>query len=115
LKAKTYVVIDDSLDFLEMISTFVKGKNSASKLVCFNDALVGLQYIGKNIGSIEAVFTDYHMESMGVSGSIVAAKCSESLIPVYIVTGDANFNSDEFNVIPKVTSLRRIAHIILGD
>lgn len=111
-----YLFIDDNIHFLELIKDLCSVNKIISEIVTFEDAFEALSYISKNHQDINAVFTDYHMEKAGTSGKIVAEKCHEKLIPVYMVTGDLDVNLPAPVIhLPKVNSLKAIVEIIKNE
>jgi CheY-like chemotaxis protein len=111
VKQNKFLVIDDNPEFLEMIKQYSKDKKLAAEVIYFEDAFEGLYYITNNREDIDMVFTDLHMEKKGVSGVIIARKCQELNIPVYIVTGDTS-PTIKVPVIPKASSMQRIVNIM---
>lgn len=111
-----YLFIDDNIHFLELIKDLCSVNKIRSEIITFEDAFEALTYISKNHQEINAVFTDYHMERAGTSGKIVAEKCNETLIPVYVVTGDQEINLPAPVInLPKLHSLKAIVDIIIDD
>ena len=110
---KKVIIIDDSSDFLDMLITvFPKYKLHPWNFMMFQDAFEAMFFITKNGQMIKAVFTDFHMESKGMTGSIIAEKCLELAIPVYIMTGDTASVPKKWPTISKTRTAEEIANIL---
>lgn len=111
-----YLFIDDNPQFLDLIKDMCMVNSIKSQILTFEDAFEALAYLSKHHHEINAVFTDYHMEKAGTSGKILAEKCHENLVPVYVVTGDADVNLPAPTVtLGKVHALKTIMEIIRNE
>jgi DNA-binding NtrC family response regulator len=97
------LVIDDSQSYLNTIKNLCKISLIDSEVVCVLDAFEALKYISQNHQEIGVVFTDYDMKKFGMSGTIIAEKCTETKIPVIICTGHLEINLNlPYQVISKI-------------
>lgn len=104
------VVVDDSQEFLDSLKSYCDRLNFDSSFHYFQDAFEALKFIFKNYNQIEVVVSDYNMKSYGMSGAIIAQKCSELSVPVIICTGQQDL-SLPYQIISKLEVDKLVSEI----
>lgn len=102
-----FLFIDSNEEFLNSMKELFGRFDFEEEVHCFQDGWQALNYITRHHREITGVFTDHKM-SCGVSGEVIAQKCMELRVPVYVCTG-----ADGVALHSKVRSIKKTEVLVI--